>query len=44
MKKTLADRLAPKYESRMSKHPLGQYRERIGVNIETVYKKVLQKT
>jgi hypothetical protein len=29
MKKTLAERLAPKYESRMSKHPLGQYRERV---------------
>jgi hypothetical protein len=44
MKKTLADRLAPKYEQRMSKHPVGQYRERVGVNIEMVYKKVVQKT
>jgi hypothetical protein len=35
--------LAPRYESRMSKYPLGQYRDRIGVNIETVYKKVVQK-
>jgi glyoxylase-like metal-dependent hydrolase (beta-lactamase superfamily II) len=43
MKKTLADRLAPKYEQRMSKHPVGQYRERIGVNIEMVYRKVVQK-
>jgi glyoxylase-like metal-dependent hydrolase (beta-lactamase superfamily II) len=43
MKKTLADRLAPKYERQMSKHPLGQYRERIGVNIEMVYRKVVQK-
>jgi len=43
MKKTLADRLAPKYESRMSKHPLGQYRERIGTNIEMVYRKVVKK-
>jgi cyclase len=44
MKKTLAERLAPKYESRMSKHPLGQYRDRIGGNIELVYKKAVQKT
>jgi glyoxylase-like metal-dependent hydrolase (beta-lactamase superfamily II) len=43
MKKTLADRLAPKYEQRMSKHPVGQYRERVGVNIEMVYRKVVQK-
>jgi len=43
MKKTLADRLAPKYERQMSKHPLGQYRERIGLNIEMVYRKVVQK-
>ncbi|MFL5422302.1 MAG: MBL fold metallo-hydrolase [Myxococcales bacterium] len=43
MKKTLAERLAPKYEQRMSKHPLGQYRERIGSNIEMVYRKVVQK-
>jgi cyclase len=43
MQKTLPDQLAPRYEQRMSKHPLGRYRDRIGVNIETVYKKVVQK-
>jgi cyclase len=43
MQKTIPDQLAPRYEQRMSKYPLGQYRDRIGVNIETVYKKVVQK-
>jgi glyoxylase-like metal-dependent hydrolase (beta-lactamase superfamily II) len=43
MQKTLPDQLAPRYEQGMSKHPLGRYRDRIGVNIETVYKKVVQK-
>jgi cyclase len=43
MQKTLPDQLAPRYEQRMSKYPLGRYRDRIGVNIETVYKKVVQK-
>lgn len=43
MKKTLPDRLAAKYERGMSKYPLGQYRERIGLNIEMVYRKVIQK-
>ncbi len=43
MKKTLPDRLAAKYERGMSKYPLGQYRERIGLNIEMVYRKVVQK-
>jgi glyoxylase-like metal-dependent hydrolase (beta-lactamase superfamily II) len=43
MQKMIPDQLAPRYESRMSKYPLGQYRDRIGVNIETVYKKVVQK-
>jgi cyclase len=43
MQKTLPDQLAPQYEQGMSKHPLGRYRDRIGVNIETVYKKVVQK-
>jgi len=27
----------------MSKHPVGQYRERVGTNIEMVYRKVVQK-
>ena len=43
MKKTLPDRLASKYEQRMSKHPVGQYRDRVGTNIEMVYRKVVQK-
>jgi glyoxylase-like metal-dependent hydrolase (beta-lactamase superfamily II) len=41
MKKGVADRLAPKYERAMSKYPLGQYRDRVGINIEMVYRKVL---
>jgi cyclase len=43
MQKAIPDQLAPRYEQRMSKYPLGRYRDRIGVNIETVYKKVVQK-
>ena len=39
----VADQLAPQYEAGMSKYPLGQYRERIGVNIEAVYQKVVKK-
>jgi hypothetical protein len=35
--------LAPRYEQGMSKYPLGRYRDRIGVNIEMVHKKVVQK-
>jgi cyclase len=42
MKKTIADQLAQKYEQGMSKYPLGQYRERIGLNIEMVYRKVIK--
>lgn len=41
MKKTLPDQLAPKYEKGMSKYPLGQYRDRIGLNIEMVYQKTV---
>jgi glyoxylase-like metal-dependent hydrolase (beta-lactamase superfamily II) len=44
MKRTLPDRLAGKYEQGMSKHPLGQYRDRIGLNIEIAYRKVITKT
>ncbi|HTT39811.1 MAG TPA: MBL fold metallo-hydrolase [Burkholderiales bacterium] len=44
MKKAVADRLAPKYEQDMSKYPLGQYRDRIGLNVEMVYQKVVKKT
>ena len=43
MKKTLPDRLAVKYERGMSKHPLGRYRDRIGLNIEVAYGKVVGK-
>jgi cyclase len=43
MKKGVADQLAGKYEHGMSKYPLGQYRERIGLNIEMVYNKVVAK-
>ncbi len=43
MKTKLADQLAPKYESGMSKYPLGRYRASIGTNIEMVHKKVVKK-
>jgi cyclase len=43
MKKVLPDLLAPKYEQGMSKHPLGQYRDRIGSNVEVAYRKVIAK-
>jgi glyoxylase-like metal-dependent hydrolase (beta-lactamase superfamily II) len=43
MKKTIAERLAPKYERGMSKYSLGQYRERIGLNVEMAYRKVVAK-
>jgi glyoxylase-like metal-dependent hydrolase (beta-lactamase superfamily II) len=41
MKQGVADRLASKYERAMSKYPLGQYRDRVGLNIEVVYRKVV---
>jgi len=44
MKSKVADQLAPKYESGMSKYPLGRYRDRIGQNVEMVYRKVVQKS
>jgi len=43
MKRSLPDQLATKYEAGMSKHPLGQYRDRIGLNIEVAYNKVIRK-
>jgi glyoxylase-like metal-dependent hydrolase (beta-lactamase superfamily II) len=43
MKRSLPDQLATKYETGMSKHPLGQYRDRIGLNIEVAYNKVIRK-
>jgi glyoxylase-like metal-dependent hydrolase (beta-lactamase superfamily II) len=39
-KKTLPDQLAGKYEKGMSKYALGQYRDRIGGNIEIAWRKV----
>jgi cyclase len=41
MKKTLPDQLAGKYEKGMSKYPLGQYRDRIGGNIDVAHRKVI---
>jgi cyclase len=43
MKRSLPDQLAIKYEAGMSKHPLGQYRDRIGLNIEVAYNKLIRK-
>ena len=43
MKSKIGDQLAPKYEKGMSKYPLGQYRDRVGLNIEMVNKKVVKK-
>ena len=44
MKKVLPDLLAPRYEQGMSKHPLGRYRDRIGLNVEMAYRKITGKT
>jgi hypothetical protein len=41
MTSTVADQLAPQYEQGMSKYPMGQYRDRIGTNVEAVYRKVV---
>jgi cyclase len=43
MKKSVGDKLAPKYEQGMSKYPIGQYRDRVGLNVEMVYRKVVKK-
>ena len=43
MQRGVAEQLAPTYERGMSKYPLGQYRDRIGTNIEAVYQKVVKK-
>ncbi|PYM18324.1 MAG: hypothetical protein DMD81_06215 [Candidatus Rokuibacteriota bacterium] len=43
MQKSVSDQLAPKYEQGMSKYPVGQYRDRVPVNVEMVYKKVVKK-
>jgi hypothetical protein len=39
----MPDQLAPPYERAMSKYPLGQYRDRVGTNIEMVYQKMVKK-
>jgi glyoxylase-like metal-dependent hydrolase (beta-lactamase superfamily II) len=44
MKQGVGDQLAAKYERGMTKYPLGQYRDRVGTNVEAVYKKVVQKS
>lgn len=44
MRQILPDRLGAKYERGMSKYPLGRYRDRIGLNIEMAYRKVLGKS
>jgi len=43
MQTKIGDELAGKYEAGMSKHPVGRYRDRVGQNVEMVYKKVIQK-
>ncbi len=43
MQKGIADQLASKYEQGMSKYTLGRYRDRVGLSIEMVYKKVIKK-
>jgi glyoxylase-like metal-dependent hydrolase (beta-lactamase superfamily II) len=44
MKKKIADDLAPKYEKGMSKYPIGQYRDRIGLNVVQAYNKTVKKS
>ena len=41
IKKAVGNQLAPKYERGMSKYPVGQYRDRVGLNVEMVYQKVV---
>ncbi len=41
MTPVVADQLGPKYEQGMTKYPMGQYRDRIGTNVEAVYRKVV---
>jgi glyoxylase-like metal-dependent hydrolase (beta-lactamase superfamily II) len=44
MKKKISDDLAPKYEAYMSRYPVGQYRDRVPVNIEAAYNKLVKKS
>lgn len=43
MKRTLPEQLGAKYEKGMSKYPMGQFRERIALNIEMTYRKTILK-
>jgi glyoxylase-like metal-dependent hydrolase (beta-lactamase superfamily II) len=43
MQTKVGDELATKYEAGMSKYPIGRYRDRVGQNVEMIYKKVVQK-
>jgi glyoxylase-like metal-dependent hydrolase (beta-lactamase superfamily II) len=43
MKRDVGNQLAAKYEAGFSKYPLGRYRDRVGTNIEAVYRKVVKK-
>jgi hypothetical protein len=43
MKETIPGELAARYEAGMSKYPMGQFRERIALNIEATYAKVVRK-
>src|SRR4030095_16204035 len=43
MKKKPSDDLAPKYEAYFSRYPVGQYRDRVPVNIEAAYNKLVKK-
>jgi hypothetical protein len=42
MKREIAEQLAPQPAGMLS-YPLGQYRDRIGLNVEMVYQKVIKK-
>jgi len=44
MKGPIGNQLAAKYERGMSKYPVGQYRDRVGLNVEMVYLKVVKKS
>ena len=44
MKSGIGNQLAAKDERGMSKYPVGQYRDRVGQNVEMVYLKVVKKS
>jgi len=43
MQTKIGDQLASRYEAAMSKYAVGRYRDRVGQNVEMIYKKVVQK-